>query len=320
MPSLLEFVFDKKKPIPGEWEYDMHPGPYSQEQVYDAPLYQGDQGGLMDDWIPDEEPYKYPGVKFVTRGPYDEEAGKYTSETLLGEWEIPGTEPLVSYFKPGQNKWDLTTISKYNMDYNDSQGGYTPLSAPGKIPDYMYANPNLSLPENPWPEYADAEGYAEEAIQPFSRGPDGITPVWSWKTGSDSLLTGGSDGITTPIPSIPSPTPMPMPIPDNSLPTPIEEYNSSPHGAGSSDQFEYFLDSVPPGVYTHESMLQDFLGRPPNDQELYMLDLRNNQYNMPVIDPDSWEPPPNNNGLLGIVGGGLIPDAGPISDSPIPTY
>ena len=311
------FIFNKRKPIPGEWEYDIHPysqqQEYSQKQEYYAPLYQGEQGGLMDDWIP-YEPTPYEPTP-ATPPPTD--AGVDPGEFF--PIDDPPTEPLVSYWKPIQNRWDLATISKYNRDYNDSQGGYAPYAPPGEIPDYMYANPNLNLPENPWPEYADAEGYAEEAIQPFSRGPDGITPVWSWKTGSDSLLTGGSDGITTPLPSIPSPAPMPMPIPDNSLPAPIEEYNSSPHGAGSSDQFEYFLDSVPPGVYTHESMLQDFLGRPPNDQELYMLDLRNNQYNMPVIDPDSWEPPPNNNGLLGIVGGGLIPDAGPISDSPYPT-
>mgnify|MGYP006081020203 CR=1 FL=1 len=129
-----------------------------------------------------------------------------------------------------------------------------------------------------------------------------------------------SDGITTPLPSIPSPSPMPMPmpIPDNSLPTPIEEYNSSPHGAGSTDQFESYLQHFPPGTYTHEGALQDFLGRPPNAQELYMLDLNNNQFNMPVIDPGdnqynmpnvdpyNWELPPNNDGLLGIVGGGLV--------------
>ena len=247
--------------------------------------------------------------------------------------DVPPTEPLVSYFRPGigtgWGEWDLSPISKYNMDYNDSQrsggandsqSGQRYLAPPGKIPDYMYANPHLNLPENPWPEYADAEGYAEEAIQPFSRGPDGITPVWSWKTGSDGLLTGGSGGITTPLPSIPSPSPMPMPmpIPDNSLPAPIEEYNSSPHGAGSSDQFESYLQHFPPGTYTHEGALQDFLGRPPNAQELYMLDLNNNQFNMPVIDPGdnqynmpnvdpyNWELPPNNDGLLGIVGGGLV--------------
>ena len=102
--------------------------------------------------------------------------------------------------------------------------------------------------------------------------------------------------------------PMPMPIPDNSLPPPIEEYNSSPHGAGSADQFESYLQSLEPGTYTHEKALEDFLGRPPNAQELYMLDLSNNQYNMPVIDPyePGWELPPNDHGLLGIVGGGLI--------------
>ena len=121
---------------------------------------------------------------------------------------------------------------------------------------------------------------------------------------------GSSDGITTPLPSIPPPSPMPMPIPipDNSLPPPIEEYNQSPHGAGSADQFESFLQSLKPGTYTHESVLQDFLGRPPNAKELYMLDLRNNEFNMPVIDPTrpGWEPPKNNDGLLGIVGGGLV--------------
>ena len=136
----------------------------------------------------------------------------------------------------------------------------------------------------------------------------------------DQQLTTISDSITTPLPSIPSPSPMPMPmpIPDNSLPPPIEEYNSSPHGAGSTDQFESYLQHFPPGTYTHEGALQDFLGRPPNAQELYMLDLRNNQFNMPVIDPgdnqynmpiidsDNWEPPKNNDGLLGIVGGGLV--------------
>jgi len=166
---------------------------------------------MMDDWTPSseptpigdwfpyeepyEEPYEYPGVEFVTRGPYDEEAGKYTSETPIGEWEI--TEPLVSYFKPILNDWDLTTISKYNMDYNDSQGGYTPYAPPGEIPSYLQKTPDQQDPNklhdwgpNPWPEYADAEGYAEEAIQPFSRGPDGITPVWSWEIGDNDGLLG----------------------------------------------------------------------------------------------------------------------------------
>jgi len=102
--------------------------------------------------------------------------------TLLDYEPTPyETEPWVSYWKTIPGEWDLATISKYNMDYNDSQEGPAPYAPPGKIPDYMYANPHLNLPANPWPEYADAEGYAEEAMQPFSRGPDGITPVWSWE-------------------------------------------------------------------------------------------------------------------------------------------
>ena len=126
MPSLLDFIFNKRKPIPGEWEYDIHP--YSQQQEYYAPLDTGKQGGLMDDWIPyeptpyepTEEPYEYPGVKFVTRGPYDEEAGRYTSETPLGEWEIPGTAPTTE-------PWYSTMAPRY-IPHPSGEGStrYTP--------------------------------------------------------------------------------------------------------------------------------------------------------------------------------------------------
>ena len=192
MPSLLDFVFNKRKPIPGEWEYDMHPGPYSQEQVYDAPLYQGEQGGLMDDWIPDEEPYKYPGVKFVTRGPYDEEAGKYTSETLLGEWEIPGTAPTTEIGPPvraydssmsmGGTRgisqhmadWILNNYPEQEMsnryeisgwDVNSDDGGLTPL----------YNNPILSYSPEHNSAYQNSPEYKSytESISGF---PSGMSP------------------------------------------------------------------------------------------------------------------------------------------------
>jgi hypothetical protein len=171
MPSLLDFVFNKRKPIPGEWEYDIHPyfGPDTEYAVYESappenmpPLYQGEQGGLMDDWIPYEptpyeEPYEYPGVEFVTRGPYDEEAGKYTSETPIGEWEIPGTG-IIPDSDPGpfygidDPSWRPKVLGETLEDYSSTyelmkpvdvtwtKGGktYTVKGTSGKMSPEMY--------------------------------------------------------------------------------------------------------------------------------------------------------------------------------------
>tara|TARA_R110002051_G_C8512357_1_gene466605 strand:+ start:67 stop:678 length:612 start_codon:yes stop_codon:yes gene_type:complete len=195
MPSLLEFVFDKKKPIPGEWEYDMHPGPYSQEQVYDAPLYQGEQGGLMDDWIPDEEPYKYPGVKFVTRGPYDEEAGKYTSETPLGEWEIPGTAPPTerawgppSGGVPGSKNipqhmadWILTNYPEQEMSNRYEISGWDVVPGAGSYADDpdswtpLYNNPILSYSAEHNLAYLNSPEY-KSRTESTSGFPSGMSP------------------------------------------------------------------------------------------------------------------------------------------------
>ena len=327
MPGLL--YLDKRKPIPGEWEYDMHPGPYTQndfyDPVYEAPLYQGERGGFLSDWIPYEpipyEPTPYEPSETTSntqefsiplswqRDDYIEDYDKWINSKPIGYGVADPT------YEQEPEWWDAAPDSKnYNMSLYEGRGIY----------DWWNTDEyGLEFRINQEHEKADSlkDLYSTDAYQ---TAPYGI-PKSLPNIGSGGLLTGGSDGVTTPLPTIPPPipTPIPMPIPDNSLPAPIEEYNSSPHGAGSPDQFESFLDSVPPGVYTHESMLQDFLGRPPNAQELYMLDLRNNQfnmpvidpgddqYNMPVIDPYNWELPPNNDGLLGIVGGGII-DPGPV--------
>jgi len=453
MAGLLDFAFNKRKPIPGEWEYDIHPGPYSQEssqeQIYDAPLYQGEQGGLIHgDFTYPPSPYEPspyeptpatppptdagadPGLFFPIDDPSwttpSEPSEIRTPYSNLGTIQYPGqAQGLDDYVKdwerPGWTTSDFQDAGLFKIGAQLSRtdpGGYfrdnkypdVPIirnnwvernglwqeqiaiqegrtkfegdaARAAKLEEIIDQRSNLMEQQQEWtledynqlfkigtPYETEWRGggatgdhwkVAPEAGESFggwgiysggtsgSFTPKGMEEYYN-SVGKgraaplfdipEALRTVGvpwkaesSDGITTPLPSIPSPAPMPMPIPDNSLPPPIEEYNSSPHGAGSSDQFESYLQHFPPGTYTHEGALEDFLGRPPNAQELYMLDLRNNQFNMPVIDPGNnqynmpnvdpynWELPPNNNGLLGIVGGGLIPDAGPISDSPYPT-
>jgi len=270
--------------------------PEQQQQQQDAPI-QGKKGGLLDDWILHESPptddYGKDSIPFF---PIDDWIPTEPIPTEPFPIEPAPTEPAAT--DPITQK----APSHFVLDYNHPDGGYWKEGTESTWIIY------------PGGGYWSGGDIPDKAMEYYeSLGREGLM-------GSDSSLPiiPISDSITTPLPSIPPPAPMPIPIPipDNSLPPPIEEYNSSPHGAGSADQFEYFLDSVPPGVYTHESMLQDFLGRPPNAEELYMLDLHNNQFNMPVIDPTipGWEPPKNNDGLLGIVGGGGLVDQ-PIWDA-----
>jgi len=138
--------------------------------------YSGYETPGLSDWLNENVPPLKPAPEVPEYTPLDYEPTPYE------------TEPWVSYFRlgigTGLGEWDLSPISKYNMDYNDSQSGYIPYAPPGEIPAGLG---HLNLPANPWPEYADAEGYAEEAMQPFSRGPDGITPVWSWEIKNEEL-------------------------------------------------------------------------------------------------------------------------------------
>jgi len=240
-------------------------------------------------------------------------------------------EPLVSYFKRGAGTqgWDLTPITYYNMHYNDSQTGPMPLAPPGEIPDDLKMH---DWGPNPWPEYADAEGFKEEATQPFKRGPDGITPVWSWEIGdvenNSSTPIPISDSTTTPLPYVPPP------FSEDYLP-PEHDYSGYP----PLDSYDYsglesYFDSLPAGAHTYEDVLSNYIGRPVSPEESSMLsdmyfpehsklgEIRNlfdlksaeDYYSpMPTEDPfdPSFNPPPNNDGLLGIVGGGII-DPGPV--------
>jgi len=124
--------------------------------------------------VPTWEPYT----------PLEFEPFEPETSSVRDDYTIVDDEPLASYYYPGPGteRWKYSDITSYNMHYNDSQTGPSPLAPPGEIPSYLLGNPHYAIPANPWPEYADAEGFKEEATQPFSRGPDGITPTWSWKT------------------------------------------------------------------------------------------------------------------------------------------
>ena len=248
MPSLLDFVFNKRKPIPGEWEYDIHPyfGPDTEYAPYESappenmpPLYQGEQGGLMDDWIPyeptpSEEPYEYPGVEFVTRGPYDEEAGKYTSETPLGEWEIPGfsTSPT----EPGIGAASQKAPDSFWLDKSHPEGGYW---LEGGTSYWMtYPGGGYWSGTNDIPDKA-MEYYKSLEIDPGE-------PSFEPPPNNDGLMGIVGGGIIDPGPIYSESVP-PESAPPESAPP--DFYSGIPYYAGpvySEEEYAAYLDSLPP--------------------------------------------------------------------------
>jgi hypothetical protein len=109
------FVFNKRKPVPGEWEYDIHP--YSQQQEYYAPLDTGGKEGLMDDWIPYESSEPIPTGDGVDPGPF---------------FPIDDPEPLVLFQRSTGDRWlwDYGTESHYNKLLSESTPGL--VGAPGE--------------------------------------------------------------------------------------------------------------------------------------------------------------------------------------------
>lgn len=295
------------------WYYNTHrmpesPLPQSPQNIID---YSPPQQWQLQDWIPTEPLPTEP----------TEPAPTPVSD-----------EPLVSYFKRGAGTqgWDLTPITYYNMHYNDSQTGPMPLAPPGEIPDDLKMH---DWGPNPWPEYEDAEGFKEEAMQPFKRGPDGITPVWSWEIGD--VENNSSIPPLSGLPIIPISDSTTTPLPDSGLLPPEEyipetpDYSSFPTlDSYDFSGFESYVDSLPAGNHSYEGVIQDYIGRPLSPEERAMLspehsklgEIRNlfgepEDYisNMPMIDPGEPSPPPNSDGLMGIVGGGII-DPGPVFD------
>ena len=141
---------------------------------------------------------------------------------------------------------------------------------------------------------------------------------------SDSLLPiiPISDSITTPLPDsgLLAPEEYIPETPDYSSFPPLDSYDFS--------GFESYVDSLPAGNHSYEGVIQDYIGRPLSPEESAMLspehsklgEIRNlfgepEDYtsNMPMIDPGEPSPPPNSDGLMGIVGGGIV-DPGPVFD------
>jgi hypothetical protein len=141
---------------------------------------------------------------------------------------------------------------------------------------------------------------------------------------SDSLLPiiPVSDSITTPLPDsgLLAPEEYIPETPDYSSFPPLDSYDFS--------EFESYVDSLPAGNHSYEGVVQDYIGRPLSPEESAMLspehlklgEIRNlfgepEDYtsNMTIIDPGEPSPPPNSDGLMGIVGGGIV-DPGPVFD------
>jgi len=150
-----------------------------------------EKGGLTPQPVDSEGKGEVSGADVPTWEPYtplEFEPFEPETSSVRDDYTIVDDEPLASYFhrSPGTQEWRLIPITTYNRLYNDSLGGNLELAPPGELHSDFDKSPAQFLENevgpNPWPEYADAEGFKEEATQPFSRGPDGITPTWSWKT------------------------------------------------------------------------------------------------------------------------------------------
>ena len=150
-----------------------------------------------------------------------------------------------------------------------------------------------------------------------------------------SLENEGSMGSDSSLPIIPISDSTTTPLPDSGLLAPEEyipetpDYSSFPPlDSYDFSGFESYVDSLPAGNHSYEGVIQDYIGRPLSPEESAMLspeysklgEIKNlfgepEDYtsNMPMIDPGEPSPPPNSDGLMGIVGGGII-DPGPVFD------
>lgn len=205
---------------------------------------------------------------------------------------------------PEQEMSDRYQISGWNTSEGTSpETGWTPI----------YDNPILSFNEEINQEYHNSPEYKEYAK--FDTTPDSTPPLASLP------IIPISDSVTTPLPDsiLPPPEEYIPETPDYSSFPPLESYDFS--------GFESYVDSLPTGTYTYEDAVQNYIGRPltPSEEQMLLLEtselgsIRNlfdimspeDYYSsMPILPPES-EIPPNNDGLMGIVGGGII-DPGPI--------
>jgi len=350
MPGLL--YLDKRKPIPGEWEYDMHPGPYTQndfyDPVYEAPLYQGERGGFLSDWFPYEpipyEPIPYeptpttplptdPGEFFPIDDPswdttavYPKGDSIFTTKTMIRdgpfvyESSTPGHDDHVGLLNNNRNPF-------YNLDDDFSKTKFNERWVSGLNPASGRILP--SSYESYIVPFADITGYpgprstwsVEGMPREYEPVVSGVIPSWY---GLDIHSFGGYGDEN--------------------------KYWNTPEGQYTPDDFRWQYAGGPSfveGAYLGPSPGLSGLDDAGNPHQGWIpgVDARRGWVNVPSdwyageprimwgsdgegywiegqSDIDKYglnHSPLNNDGLLGIVGGGLIPDAGPISDSPYPT-
>ena len=212
--------------------------------------------------------------------------------------------------------------NRYEISGWDTSVGTSPET--GWIP--VYNNPILSWTKEinqeyiNSPEYKEYYNIAEQFGETESTADLGSTPPLA------SLpIIPISDSVTTPLPDsiLPPPEEYIPETPDYSSFPPLESYDFS--------GFESYVDSLPEGAYSYEGAIQDYIGRPltPNEKEMFtqqesnLGNIRNlfdvmspeDYYSStPILPPDSFIPE-NNDGLMNIVGGGII-DPGPVMDNP----
>ena len=211
--------------------------------------------------------------------------------------------------------------NRYEISGWDTSVGTSPET--GWIP--VYNNPILSWTKEinqeyiNSPEYKEYYNIAEQFGETESTADLGSTPPLA------SLpIIPISDSVTTPLPDsiLPPPEEYIPETPDYSSFPPLESYDFS--------GFESYVDSLPEGAYSYEGAIQDYIGRPltPNEKEMFtqqesnLGNIRNlfdvmspeDYYSStPILPPDSFIPE-NNDGLMNIVGGGII-DPGPVMDN-----
>ena len=322
MPGLL--YLDKRKPIPGEWEYDMHPGPYTQndfyDPVYEAPLYQGERGGFLSDWIPYEPtPYEPPPYEPI---PYEPIPYEPTPTTPLptdpGEffpiddpsWTAPTdpTEPTefrIPYSELGSIMWPYQAkdLRDYVKDWE--RPGWTTddfeqagLFSIGR--DLATTDPSGYFEDNKYPSvpivrntYAQRQKLLEEQTailegrKKFEDGAARDARLNEVVEQRHSLLDQQREWLSEDYRDL-------FKI---GTPYEIEWYG---HGSQTGDEWKVAPEAGEPfgewGIYSGGTA-GSFTPNSPTESSTTSL------YN--------WEPPSNNDGLLGIVGGGII-DPGPV--------
>ena len=236
-----------------------------------------------------------PGSTRISQHMADWILDKYPEQELSNRYEISGwdtsvgTSPETGWI-PVYNNAILSWTKEINQEYINS------------------------------PEYKEYYNIAEQFGETESTADLGSTPPLA------SLpIIPISDSVTTPLPDsiLPPPEEYIPETPDYSSFPPLESYDFS--------GFESYVDSLPEGAYSYEGAIQDYIGRPltPNEKEMFtqqesnLGNIRNlfdvmspeDYYSStPILPPDSFIPE-NNDGLMNIVGGGII-DPGPVMDNP----